>query len=143
MLILAYSLISCEDEGGENETKISYHGESESHKMGQNCMDCHKSGGQGEGWFTMGGTVYDSLLVKTYPNSTVYLYSASGGTGNLKYTLQGDALGNFYTTEYIDFDTGLYASVEGENTTKHMNTVLPNGKCNGCHGASTNKIWTK
>ena len=34
-------------------------------------MSCHKSGGAGEGWFTIAGTVYDGTKNATYPNATV------------------------------------------------------------------------
>ena len=136
-------MTSCEQEEGENETKISYFNETESHKTGQNCMDCHKSGGPGEGWFTMAGSVYDSQLNDPYPNATVYLYTAPNGTGDLIYTLEGDALGNFYTTESIEFESGLYASLKGNTATKHMTTVLTTGKCNSCHGDTADRIWTE
>jgi hypothetical protein len=141
MLIMTF--LSCEDEGGENETNISYYNETESHKMGQNCMDCHKSGGPGEGWFTVAGTVYDTLLEKTYPNATVYLYTGPQGTDELKHTLEVDGLGNFYTTETVNFEPGLYATVKGSISTRHMTTVLPGGQCNACHGTSTTKIWVE
>ncbi len=45
---------------GENKSKISSFNSTESHNTGQNCMECHIAGGDGEGWFTAAGTVYDS-----------------------------------------------------------------------------------
>jgi hypothetical protein len=53
-----------------------------------------------------------------------------------------DAFGNFYTTENIDFGNGLYASVEGNSSTKNMVSSITTGQCNSCHGISTDKIWT-
>ena len=45
-----FAIHSCEKNENENETKISSYNSTESHKEGQNCMTCHKSGGSGEGW---------------------------------------------------------------------------------------------
>ncbi len=134
-------LVSCNKEG--EETKISSNSSSESHNQGQNCMSCHKSGGEGEGWFNAAGTVYDSTKLAVYPKTTVKLFSGPQGSGDLKYTVQVDGLGNFYTTEKIDYGTGLYPAVEGNNQTKYMSSSISNGACNSCHGVSTDKIWTK
>jgi len=142
---LAFFLIqSCEKEGkGKNETNISAHGLNKSHNMGQNCMNCHKSGGEGEGWFNVAGTVYDSLKSQTYANATIHLYTGPNGSGTLKYTILGDAKGNFYTTESIDFGSGLYPVVAGAQGTQYMSTSITAGQCNSCHGVSTSRLWTK
>ena len=64
VIVLMFSVfVSCEnedDENGENKDMSSSFNENESHNAGQNCMACHKSGGQGEGWFTVAGTVYNA-----------------------------------------------------------------------------------
>ena len=140
LAIAFFSFQSCKK--NKSETNISSYNESESHNMGQNCMNCHKSGGDGKGWFQVAGTVYDTLLSKTNPNTTVQLYTDSKGT-NLKYTVQVDALGNFYTTETIDYGSGLYPVVVGKTISKHMSSPVTSGQCNSCHGVSTDKIWTK
>ena len=142
MAIVFDSCNKDDDENEGNETKISSHNDDESHNMGQNCMNCHHSGGDGEGWFILAGTAYDSLKTSTYPNVTVKLYTGPNGTGDLKHTIKGDAKGNFYTTETIDFSSGLYPAVTGANGTKFMSTPTTSGACNSCHGASTDKIWT-
>lgn len=133
---------SCKKANG-GETKISKNGDDESHNKGENCMECHKSGGKGEGIFNIAGTVYNEALSSELPNTTIKIYSGPNGTGTLKYTIEGDALGNFYTTEDIDFSGDLYPAVEGNTTTKYMASSISNGKCNSCHGVSTDKIWTK
>jgi len=145
--ILAFSLLiiafqSCQKENGENESKISANGTSRSHHTGQDCMSCHSSGGSGDGWFAVAGTVYDVAKINFYPNTTVKLYTAINGTGILKYTVQGDALGNFYTTQTIDFGSGLYPAVQGTAGPKYMTTAITTGRCNSCHGISTDKMWT-
>jgi cytochrome c553 len=133
-------MLSCEK---ENETKISKYNSDDSHNVGLNCMTCHTQGGEGHGVFEVAGTVYESNRTTTYPNATVRLYSGPSGTGDLKYTIQVDALGNFYTTEGINFGSGLYASVEGNQQTHHMQSSITTGACNSCHGGQTGKIWTE
>ena len=140
--IITINACSKDDDGG-NAIKVSANGLQESHNMGRNCMDCHKSGGSGKGWFNVAGTVYDSTLNNLLPNSTVYLYTDVNGTGTLKYTLQVDAKGNFYNTNALDFGTGLYPVASGKTTLKMMSSAITNGQCNSCHGVSTDKIWTK
>jgi hypothetical protein len=133
-------MLSCEK---ENETKISKYNSDDSHNAGLNCMTCHTKGGEGEGWFEVAGTVYESNRTTTYPNATVRFYTGPNGTGDLKYTIQVDGLGNFYTTEGISFGGGLYVSVEGDQQVKHMPSAVTTGACNSCHGGQTGKIWTE
>jgi cytochrome c553 len=135
---------SCTKENSEkNETKISAHNGKESHNMSTNCMTCHKKGGEGEGWFNAAGTVYDSTKTTVLANVNVKLYSGPNGTGDLKHTIQVDALGNFYTTEAIDFTSGLFPAVEGPTGTQYMSTATNTGQCYSCHNVTTDKIWTK
>jgi len=132
----------CEKENEENETNISRYGDDDSHNMGQNCMNCHKSGGAGEGWFNAAGTVYNAAFTNVQPNGTVKLYTGPDGTGTLKYTIEVDAKGNFYTTDAIDFSGGLYPSITGTSgDVQYMSTTTTIGACNSCHGVSTNKIF--
>lgn len=141
ILILLPSCESDENEG--NEEKVSSYNETESHKMGQNCMSCHKSGGEGEGWFNLAGTVYEGDRSTTYPNTTVKLYDEPNGEGSLISTIEVDGLGNFYTTNNIDFENGLYVSVSGDTETVYMIDPVSSGQCNSCHGTSTDRIWTR
>ena len=146
MLLLGLSVLvfpSCEKENGGNEKKISSHGSNESHNMGQNCMECHKSGGEGEGWFNIAGTVYDSTMLSTLANTTIKLYTEADGGGQLKYTFEGDAKGNYYSTEDVNFGDGLFPSVQGPTGTKYMSTSVKTGACYSCHNVTTDKIWTK
>jgi hypothetical protein len=149
---LFVSFMACEKADGDSdgdgngehsEQMISKHNDDESHNMGNNCMTCHISGGEGEGLFTLAGTVYQESKTAVYPNATVKLFSEVNGGGTLKYTFEVDAKGNFYTTEAIDFGTGLYASVEGSGSTKNMITPVTIGACNSCHSTTNNRIWTK
>ncbi len=132
---------SCEKENGENEKKISMYSDDESHNMGQDCMTCHKSGGEGEGWFNAAGTVYDTTQSNTLANATIRLFTEANGGGQLKYTIEVDAKGNFYTTEDVNFGDGLFPSVKGPTGAKFMSTSVKTGACNSCHGATTDKLW--
>ena len=135
-------LQSCEKEEGGQGTNISDFNTTSSHNMGKNCMICHTPGGEGYGYFNIAGTVYNNLYTSTFQNAKIRLYTEQNGGGTLKYTINGDANGNFFTTEPIDFGTGLYPSVEGSTQTNYMSTAITTGECNSCHNISTNKIWT-
>ena len=134
---------SCGKEGG-NRTNISQTGGTESHKMGQNCMNCHNPNGEGAGWFNAAGTVYTADSSSTYANVVVHLYTAPDSVGNqvLVATINGDAKGNFYTTESINFGTGLYPQVSGAHGTRYMAATITQGACNNCHGVTTGKLYT-
>jgi hypothetical protein len=132
-----------EKEGGCGSTNISKFNLTKSHHTGEDCYNCHKDGGEGDGCFNAAGTVYDSSLANTYPNATVKLYSDPNGTGDLKATIEVDGKGNFYTTETI-YGLGLYATVTGTGgTTQYMTAKITKGDCNRCHGTTTSKIWVK
>lgn len=121
------------DSGGMN----SSYNDNESHNAGQNCMSCHSSGGKGEGTFTVAGTVYNASGSAVSPNATVKLYTGAGGTGSLVKTIEVDGKGNFYTTNSIDFGTGLYVTVTGKSgSVSTMNTSVTTGQCNSCHNSS-------
>ncbi len=139
--LLTTVLINSCTHGGCRETKNSSAGDRESHNAGRNCMHCHTSLGEGEGCFTAAGTIYDSLVTGIYPNATVRLYTQPNGGGNLAATLQGDAKGNFFTTNSIDFANGLYPSVTGSSgQTRYMSTGILTGACGSCHGAGTQGV---
>ncbi len=133
---------SCEK--NDKATNISSAGGTKSHNSGDNCMNCHKSGGDGEGSFQVAGTAYDSTKTATYTNVIVKLFTQPGGAGTLRATINGDAKGNFFTTETIDFSGGVYPVVYGSTgNAKYMASSVSEGACNACHGSSTGKIWVK
>lgn len=142
---LSGTLLSCSHYRMEKrETEISKHGEDESHNNGRNCMDCHQTGGEGEGWFEAAGSVYKSDKASENPNGTIYLYTEPDGKGTLKYRIEVDAKGNFYTTESIDFAGGLYPVHENTNGKKqYMQAPIVSGQCQSCHNVSTDKIWNE
>ena len=132
---------SCKKNKDCTETNISVAGGNDSHNFGMNCMNCHKSGGEGKGCFTVAGSVSNSSLTSPLTAGTVKLYTAADGGGTLKYSIQIDSKGNFHSTESIDY-TGLYAAITSANgTTNYMDSQLSSGSCNSCHGASTSKLF--
>ncbi len=142
LLVSSLSLIVVTSCNKENETKISSHNSNESHKAGENCLSCHRSGGEGEGHFIVAGTVYDSLGTTIKPNGTIRLYSQPNGGGSLLSTIEVDAKGNFYTTESVDLSNGIYSSATGTSGSAHfMTDINTNGACNSCHGVTQSPIW--
>lgn len=130
---------SCEKEEACDEDNISKMGDDDSHNMGQNCMQCHMLGGEGEGCFVVAGTVYDTLSINTLNSGKIELFTGPDGTGNLVHTIQVDSKGNFYTTENFDI-VGLYPVLSGPTGNKfYMGSSLTSGQCNSCH-TSSNRI---
>jgi mono/diheme cytochrome c family protein len=139
LLVLIAFFISCE-KSDENENSGSG---DRSHNAGENCMNCHKSGGSGEGRFTVAGTLYNAAG-SVYPNATVKLYTGDEATGTLVKSIKSDASGNFYTTESVSFGTGLYVTINGTNgELMNKGFTISNGSCNSCHGNSTGAIEVK
>jgi hypothetical protein len=105
-------------------------------------MNCHKSGGSGDGWFNVAGTVYNSTQTVPYITATIELRTDQSGGGTLVNSIEVDTKGNFYTTEPVEFGTGLYASVVGGVSTEFMQGKITNGACNSCHDA-LKRIWVE
>lgn len=103
-------------------------------------MSCHKSGGEGKGWFIAAGTVYNIEGTKVNGDAVIKLYTGLNGTGELVKTIEVDRKGNFYTTEDIDFSVGLFPVLEGTNSSKHMSTPTFVGTYNSCHGVTEVKL---
>lgn len=133
--LIAVIIQSC----NKNETNISS-ANGRSHNAGRNCMDCHRSGGEGSGWFTAAGTAYSAVDSSIFKNAVVQLYTLPTGRGTLIATIYGDASGNFYTTSAINFTNGLYPVIIGANGTNYMHNLLTVGACNSCHGVTQTKI---
>lgn len=140
--VILFVNTACDDKNTKcTESNISANFENESHNNGQNCVSCHKSGGEGKGCFNVCGSVYTSATSSSsLANVTVKFYTQPNGQGTLKYTVKGDAKGNFFTTEDMAV-AGLYPAITGPTGTKYMGSALTSGSCNSCHGSSTDKLW--
>lgn len=141
---ILFVLGGCEKDENENEYLVSENFSEESHNAGKDCMSCHAPGGNGDGWFTVAGTVYDKQLGEPLANGVVELTTEPQSEGSIIATIEVDAKGNFYTTEAINPADGLYATVESQDGNKvYMISEITNGSCNSCHGSSTDKIWVE
>ncbi len=135
---------SDDDDSDENEDEQmnSENEEMESHNLGQNCMNCHTIGGIGEGIFTIAGSVYQSDLITSYPNLTINLYTEINGGGELIKKINGDGLGNFYSTDSTEFGSGVYPAITNGSSIKYMPQLTTTGSCNSCHNNTiTSKIF--
>ena len=149
--LVALLIASCSNFRVEpNERTVSTFGDDESHYKGRDCMSCHYASGSGEGWFSLAGSIAGNP-----GNSTIELYRNLGQDPIA--VIQVDALGNFYTTENIDYgEDGLYVGVRSPNGELEIMErdqdhpaanvgVGPNGQifdggCNRCHGYTTGVI---
>ena len=138
ILVLVLIVGSCEKD--ENEVMNSRANDTESHRHGENCMECHIDGGKGEGIFTVAGSLYAEDLITPFTSGKVELYG-DPVTGIVR-SLEVDGRGNFYTTEPIDFSGGLHTRVVGD-TILEMKGLITQGGCNGCHGSSAPRLWLK
>jgi hypothetical protein len=115
-----------------------------SHEFGTDCMSCHKKAGSAKSIFMVSGSVLDEARAKVYKNPIIKLYTERKGQGELVATILGDALGNFYSTENIDFSIGLYPTLVGTEGVaepiKHMSRPIFSGSCNSCHGPKEEKL---
>ncbi len=134
--IVGLTLVRCDKwVRPDNSTQISTHGDDESidddHMFnGDNCMNCHYTEGRGEGWFSAAGSVTGNSTA-----GMVYLYQEFGQAPVA--SIQVDAVGNFYTTETIDFSNGLRpALVNDQGVEQQMTGKIYSGQCNLCHGVT-------
>ena len=136
-------LYACRKDG-QDVSMVSTISGTASHNNGANCMTCHRSSGKaaGAGWFVAAGSCFMPDKQSINPNAIIYLYTGQNATGDLKAKINVDALGNFYTTEPIDFGNGLYPAIQSASgNVQYMTQVTRTGACNGCHGASTDRLW--
>ncbi len=124
---------------------VSAHGTERSVSMVGNCMECHQSHGPGPGQFSVAGTVVDPEG-NVVPDPIVELrrpaFDEDGAEilGELVATIEGDRLGNFYTTEALPLpDESLVPWVYSNDRT--MENHMPfggtiSGACNLCHVGS-------
>ncbi len=136
-VLLAGALVFTNCEKGDDDDDNE--GGKGSHNAGMNCLSCHKSGGEGEGTFNVGGTVYNASNAGL-SGAVVKLYATADRTGTAVATMTSDGSGNFYTKNAVSFGTGLYATVTSGNSTSNMVTPVTSGACSSCHGSSVPKI---
>ena len=142
---LLFGFFACEKNNVDNTSPtdvilISHYGDSISHRNGENCRSCHRESGGAPGIFNVSGSVFDSASSLAFPNASLRLYTEAGGKGIVQYELEGDALGNFFSTEQVNFGNGLFPVVLSDSSTRSMGSFIQHGHCNACHGITTNRI---
>lgn len=135
LVLGAFTMFSCTKIAPyENETNNSTFTEDESHYDGENCMDCHYSAGEGEGWFTIAGTARGNT-----ENAIIELYNDTLLPSIKK--IEVDTRGNFYTTDQLDFTNGYYVGTKNSaGDVNFMKSPIQVGQCNLCHGATTSSL---
>lgn len=119
---------------------VSEHGSERSAGMVGNCMQCHQARGPGLGQFTLAGTAVDDDG-HPVPDPIIELrrpaFDDEGPVpGELVATIEGDRLGNFYTTEPLPWpDESLVPWVFSSDRTLANNMPFGtiSGACNLCH----------
>lgn len=121
---------------------VSAHGSTRSAGMTGNCMECHQPHGPGTGQFTLAGTAVDPGG-EPLPDAIIELrrpaFDDEGNElqGELVATVEGDRLGNFYTTAPLPWpEESLVPWVYSNDRT--MESHMPfggtiSGACNLCH----------
>lgn len=120
---------------------VSEHGSEASAGMSGNCMQCHQPLGPGRGQFTVAGTVVDPDG-QPVPDAIVELrYPAFDEEGNVQpgelvATIEGDRLGNFYSTEPLPWPQERLVPWVFSNDRSMQNVMrfgTISGACNICH----------
>jgi hypothetical protein len=149
-----------------NNGVLSYTGGALSHNTGTNCMDstCHGAPGDPSTVvFSTAGTVYDAgntSLAYLGADATIGLFpnpctpdendNCTARENLLETFIAIDRLGNFYTTQPVDFTQGIHATIQSYATdpptqprnTYHMDsTATTTGDCSTCHGATRENIY--
>lgn len=129
----------------QNRGKESAAGSDESHNFGQDCMTCHNDNGTEAvwegGWWNIAGSLYDSDGEGPFTDAVIELWSEPERQGTLYYSLEVDALGNFYTEKIINYNGTCFPVVVNANGEyKAMERAFHGGGCNSCHGVSEEVI---
>lgn len=136
-------LVSCSDDyqTSPSNLMISFNGEDKSHKHGENCMDCHSAGQSGEHEFQIAGSVYTDNGESPVVNGLVKFYKEPKAEGKLVYAVEIDAKGNFFSTEGMQIEEGVYPVIESTTgNLYYMLTETGNGSCSSCHSQSGIKL---
>ena len=102
-----------------------------SHNAGRDCLECHN--------FTVAGTVYQASGAPA-TGVTVRVTSGPGGAGSLLLTLTSDGSGNFYTTDRVNFGSGVYTDAKGTGELRSMQAAITSGRCNSCHTSGSHDV---
>jgi hypothetical protein len=147
LLILAITITHCShyDQLQKHGEESSF-GSTESHNFGQDCMTCHQDAhneaSKEGGWWNIAGSVNDEAADEPFTNGVIELWSQQDRQGTLYYTLEIDALGNFYTEKIVNFNGTCFPVVVNKSTGEYeaMEQAFHSGGCNSCHGDTEDLI---
>ena len=136
ILILVISIIAsnCDLNKNNSNSIMSTYGSIDSHRAGEDCMECHKSGGDAGIVFSIAGTIYHTNSNIVFSNTSVTLFDDIDVNNIPLEIFEVDGKGNFYSNIPIDWQNGLFVSVSIANQVKRMNGTIFDGSCNHCHG---------
>jgi cytochrome c553 len=138
-LVVIMAVPSCKH--GKCEDGGSSSGGRESHNAGANCRSCHHPDGEGEVCWNVSGTLYDTGGNEPVQGARVRLFGKPQGKGSEVLALESDRNGNVYTSQEVNFGSGLFPAVINANgDTAFMTEAIRDGACNRCHGQSTEVI---
>lgn len=124
----------CEDGGSSSAGRHS-------HNAGRDCMGCHLPDGEGEGCWTVAGSLYSPGGQHAPAGTRTLLFTRPLGQGDVAIELGSDQSGTIYTSNSLDFGLGLFPAVIGAaGDTVFMDESIRDGACNRCHGSSTDRV---
>ena len=118
--------------------RSSHNGDAISHETGRNCMACHQAFGPGPGQFTVAGTLYRNRSEQQALGDGILEFREAPG-GDVVLRVEGDHLGNFYSTEPLPLpDMVLFPIVyaPGDVVGRAMPFPTRSGACNLCHAGA-------
>lgn len=101
------------------------------HNAGEDCLQCHRQGGEGPPW-TIGGTVYaDREGSAPAPGVSIHLIDATGRD----LILVSQENGNFWSTDVLEFPVAAFASLCPDVEAMAIQITREDASCNqsGCH----------
>lgn len=132
-LLFLLLLNSCDDDQGNTPLIDVSTANGESHRAGENCLQCHNKPNRGTPVYVTAGTVYDRQTPQQpYPGTTINLYSDAAGNDLLE-SIAVDQSGNFYSSNPIDYNGTIYAEVVSNLGAIMKLNPAPHGDCNKCH----------
>ena len=132
-VIFVFIAFDCDLNKDTSNIIMSNYGSMDSHNVGEDCMQCHKSDGEAGLEFSIAGSVYDSSLNRPYPNVLITLLSDIDINDIPEEVIEVDGKGNFYSNMPINWQNGLLASVSNNNQIRNMIGINSDGSCNSCH----------
>ena len=99
-------------------------------RPGEDCLSCHRSGGEGESSFSAAGTVFDASGAGV-SGVTVTITDA----GSTTRTTTSNAVGNFFFEQALAAPLTIKLSKAG--TEVSMPIPAESGACNSCHSGDS------